>query len=206
MPPGAPETVVIGQPGMCTSGDVAEVSFSAGGESIFSLVSEDTVCSPAKDNRKEEYTLILYNVSENGISFRVDAPTNTSGLQSTNVGQSALTANHRFESSFAIESTQSANEASQMFPVHQDVQTPFLFNAMSTEPQLGDEVEFRVRSSQDDNNQITTSSAVLLSRGTFIDLYVDRDIPVGQANNVDSPSQTQLDLSLIHISEPTRPY
>ncbi|HMQ10827.1 MAG TPA: hypothetical protein PKC21_01050 [Oligoflexia bacterium] len=198
--PGEEETVVIGAPGLCNSGDIARVSVSSAGSARFALVSDDYPCTPAKDNRLEEYSMILFNTTESPIAFRVDSPSavNPFAFSSSNHNSSydfdkPVTLNmepQSYNTGALDTSLQAANlpiaGQKNQFGPGQNV------NALVAEYVLGDEVEVRVLNDPSNFDSTITSSAILRAQGTFINLFVDRDIPMGGIHD-DSPEQQDLD-------------
>lgn len=204
-PPGDGDTVIIGQPGMCTPGDVARVDFSATARARFSLVSSETSCTPAKDNRNEEYTLILYNTTADDMSFRIDSPaaeippSSALSRDGQNFASDKNPTPPEANNSLKFDGpSEMANLAKFLY----DLKPPskYDYGKANTNPFLvsrqnlsvGDEIEYRVRASRDDNQAFTTTSVILRAQGDHISLFLDRDIPMGGVN-ADSPTQAQLD-------------
>ncbi len=194
-PPGSGDTVVIGQPGLCSAGDVARVDVDTAGKARFSLISEDTTCSPAKDNRREEYTLIMYNTTASSMSFRIDSPVNASppsSLTSLRVQQgepedppvSAPQSSVHYTVGIT-ETNEEATNLARLIPKKKrkygrsslTQRTLASYRALS----VNDEVEFRIRSNPSDNEVFTTTSAMLWAQGTRCNIFVDRKHPVVQS-------------------------
>lgn len=197
--PGEEETVVIGAPGLCNSGDIARVSVSAAGSARFSLVSEDFPCTPVKDNRLEEYSMILFNTTESPIAFRVDSPSavNPFAFSGSNQNNSydfdkPVTLNVEPENYNTGALDTSLQAANMPLAGQNNYFSGPLVNALVAEYVLGDEVEVRVLNNPSDLNTTITSSAILRAQGTYINLFVDRDVPMGGIHD-DSPEQQDLD-------------
>ncbi|MFH1263066.1 MAG: hypothetical protein V1495_06435 [Pseudomonadota bacterium] len=190
--PGSGDTVVIGtKAGLCQPGDVARVDVDSGGKARFPLVNSDATCDTPKDNRKEEYTLILYNTSGSPLSFQLFAP-----IESTPIATSALT---RTRQNPAVDENEplkppvaSSDQPTGAKPTDREAQQMARFKTIPrvspsvrsllgmTTPRAagpGDEAEFRIRSSVSDSKVFTTTSAILRYQGLNINLWMDRDAP-----------------------------
>ncbi|HLG18812.1 MAG TPA: hypothetical protein VI895_03210 [Bdellovibrionota bacterium] len=192
VPPGGSGTEVIGQPGLCTAGDVARVDIGVDGTARFPLVNSDVTCSPAKDNRKEEYTLILYNTTASSMSFRIDSPIN----ETPPVTSALRTTTQRSELSAVKPPTISAStyrfgDPGEMSEKAQDLA---LYARLNKEPltytrslsrtlvsnraiSVNGEAEFRVRCNPDDVDVFCTTSGILRAQGDHINIFLDRDHP-----------------------------
>ncbi|MCI5071347.1 hypothetical protein MRY82_00185 [bacterium] len=198
--PGEEETIVIGDPGLCNSGDTARVGVSGAGSARFSLVSDDFPCTPAKDNRLEEYSMILFNTTESPIAFRVDSPSAVNPFGFSNTNYSSQDAYDKpvtlgvEPKNYDIGAVHTSLEAANLPLAGQNnyFNDGPVVNALVSEYVLGDEVELRVLSDPSDTNTFITTSAILRAQGTYINLFVDRDVPMGGIH-ADSPEQQDLD-------------
>ncbi len=187
VPPGGGGTVVIGEtPGLCSAGDVARVDLLADGTARFPLVLDDDPCTPAKDNRNEEYTLIMYNTTSSARSFRIDAPLNSSPPASI----TALTAldeedfeiqSPSYQPSYSTGPMESSMAAYNLQRSYPELKYEMFGQnqggaTMALEVVEGMEVPFIVRNSPSDDESFETTSAILATQGTHINVYVDRDI------------------------------
>ncbi len=205
-PPGGSGTEVIGQPGLCTPGDVARVDFDDAGKTRFSLKIDDDPkipCAAAKDNRLEEYTLIVYNTSGSPISFRIDSPINSSPITSLTT---TLRAQGRDPINDPVNPPQSTGHyetgVTEVDRQAQNVNTSYRLakrqkvygthgglRGMSSSISINDEAEFRVRCDRSDPDIFCTTSAILLAQDTHINIFVDRDALSG---NIDTLTSGQL--------------
>ncbi|MCB0308185.1 MAG: hypothetical protein KDD48_02345 [Bdellovibrionales bacterium] len=205
VPPGDGDTVVIGEPGLCMAGDVARVDFDSSGKSRFSLVSSSTTCTPAKDNRKEEYTLILYNTSSSPISFRIDSPlsetppaTQTLRIATGNTQEPSFVKPPISSITYSTGKNTMDEKAETLFRLGPQAFSSSNYSNFSgpgtrvlVNLTIGDEVEFKVRSDPGDSDVFTTTSGVLRAQQPHINIFVDRDLPFGGIN-ADSLNSTQL--------------
>lgn len=192
------ETVVIGQPGLCSPGDVARVSLDAGARARFPLVSETEVCTPAKDNRKEEYTMIMYNTTGTPITFELFSPidpyppSSPSSLvrPGAGMGEGLLTApaTHPQYAPGVNAMTAKAETLARF--------GPRIAQKGLVDASVGDEVEFKVRGDRDDPDVFTTTSGVLRRQGAHINIFLDRDVPFCVAPCSGATDDTLTDVQL----------
>lgn len=200
-PPGTGDTVVIGSPGLCTKGDVARVDFGNDKTSRFALVNSDVTCSPAKDNRTEEYTLILYNTTGSAMSFRIDSPINetpptTSALLAQqgkfNLPDEVKPPKSNYTYSLGVtETNQRATELAHSMKKKRYGQSLLNPSISMQALAVNDEAEFRIRDNPNDIDGFDTTSGILMAQGTQINIFLDRKL-LGGPVTVDTLTTTQL--------------
>lgn len=170
-------------------GKIADIDFSAtSGIARFSLNSPADPLDQ-NGNRSEEFTLVVYNVSETAQPFSVLSVDSAQAPSSTGALRKPLPAAGQKLSRPTTTSTDSdtASVARATALIRNGaLNKPYRRSALSL-PTLavGNEVEFKVKKSIEDQFAGETVSGVLHALGKYVALYVDRDIPIDMPNPAD---------------------
>lgn len=174
----------IGDARLCEPGDIAKVPFS-GNSARFTLNKESCEAPNEKDNREEEYTLILYNTSANDAGFTIESPENIEPFQEV--------------SAKLLKTSSDPDPINEISDVKKQAYLDYL-NLKENDPRLleqkisktdpslkgafvvGDEVSYRVRSDYNDEDVYNTSSAIFRHSGEHCELWVDRMVPYEDAS------------------------
>ncbi|MFH1018655.1 MAG: hypothetical protein V1798_10815, partial [Pseudomonadota bacterium] len=189
VPPGGDGTVVIGDtPGLCAAGDVARVDIDST-KARFPLIVDGTPCAAPKDNRREEYTLIMYNTSATAGTFRIDAPVEASppasavslGRRLTDDGKVKAPVQPAERSGFSAGPTAMNQIATVLArsPGSPTADSALGTRSLQTALTVGDEHRFWVRCDRDNVDTFCDTTAILRAQGTHINIFVDRDVLYG---------------------------
>jgi hypothetical protein len=172
----------IGDDSLCDPGDTARISLANNATARFTL--NDETCSPAKDNRDEEYTMILYNTTGSEIGFKINSPLDAEGFSNSapkifeDTQQNSIDPiNKVVRQSMEIHNSPLNSE----IIASPGINKPAMPYAAAV---IGDVIEYKVRFNYDDPDIFHTNYAVLRGMGTHILVYVDADVPFEDGNPV----------------------
>ncbi len=193
-PTTTPETF-IGDARLCSPGDTARVSLSDNDVARFTL--NDDTCETAKDNRKEEYTMIFYNTSGSPVSFRISSPEDVDPFLTGKITDlDSLDKTKEISTPLVNQVSQQAWEIHQSIFDENNPEIP-LNDGIKDTPVLassiGDSREYKIRTNYDDASIWDSRQAKFIAEGTNIELWVDHDIITSPIHWSDTPDALRLD-------------